>query len=171
MVIGEVMNNMRLTTLCYIEKDGCWLMLHRIKKAQDENAGKWIGIGGHLEENEAPEECVLREIREETGLEVTDLKLRGLITFILPDWGNELTFLYTARTDGDVPADRLDGPEGILHWVPIAEVESLSLWEGDRVFLPLLNQRQDCFSLKLTYLSGGALEQAALDGEESEYAH
>ena len=171
MVIGEVMNIMRLTTLCYIEKDGCWLMLHRIKKAQDENAGKWIGIGGHLEENEAPEECVLREIREETGLEVTDLTLRGLITFILPDWGNELTFLYTARTDGDVPADRLDGPEGILRWVPIADVESLSLWEGDRVFLPLLNQRQDCFSLKLTYLPGGALEQAALDGEEIEYAH
>ena len=170
-MVGEVMTNMRLTTLCYIEKDGCWLMLHRIKKVQDENAGKWIGIGGHLEENEAPEECVLREIREETGLEVTDLKLRGLITFILPDWGNELTFLYTARTGGDVPTDRLDGPEGILRWVPIPDVESLSLWEGDRVFLPLLNQRQDCFSLKLTYLPGGALGQAALDGEEIEHAH
>ncbi|MBQ4436899.1 MAG: 8-oxo-dGTP diphosphatase [Clostridia bacterium] len=162
---------MRLTTLCYIEKDGCWLMMHRVKKAQDENAGKWIGIGGHLEENESPEECALREIREETGLEITGLRLRGLITFILPDWGNELTFLYTARTAGEVSADYAEGPEGILRWVPIAEVESLSLWEGDRVFLPLLNQRQDCFSLKLTYLSGGVLEQAALDGEEIEYAH
>ena len=155
---------MRLTTLCYIEKDGCWLMMHRVKKRQDENAGKWIGIGGHLEENEAPEECVLREIREETGLGVTDLRLRGLITFILPDWGNELTFLYTARTSEQVPADRLDGPEGVLRWVPIPEVNGLSLWEGDRVFLPLLRERQDCFSLKLIYLPGGALAGAALDG-------
>ena len=155
---------MRLTTLCYIEKDGCWLMMHRVKKRQDENAGKWIGIGGHLEENEAPEECVLREIREETGLSVTDLRLRGLITFILPDWGNEQTFLYTARTSEEVPSDRLDGPEGVLRWVPIPEVGGLSLWEGDRVFLPLLQDRQDCFSLKLTYLPGGALAGAALDG-------
>ena len=158
------MTEMRLTTLCYIEKDGCWLMLHRVKKAQDENAGKWIGIGGHLEENESPEECVLREIREETGLAVTDLKLRGLITFILPDWGNELTFLYTARTGGEVPAERLDGPEGVLRWVPIPEVDGLALWEGDRVFLPLLRERRDCFSLKLTYLPGGALAGAVLDG-------
>ena len=157
--------NMRLTTLCYIEKDGCWLMIHRVKKVQDENAGKWIGIGGHLEENESPEECILREIREETGLPVTDLRLRGLITFILPDWGNELTFLYTARTDGEVPADRADGPEGVLRWVPIPEVDSLALWEGDRVFLPLLRERGDCFSLKLTYLPGGALKEAALDGK------
>ncbi len=155
---------MRLTTLCYIVKDGCWLMMHRVKKTQDENAGKWIGIGGHLEENESPEECVLREIREETGLTVTDLKLRGLITFILPDWGNELTFLYTAQTDGEVRADRMDGPEGILRWVPIADVDNLALWEGDRIFLPLLRERQDCFSLKLTYLPGGALGKAVLDG-------
>ena len=156
---------MRLTTLCYIEKDGCWLMMHRVKKQQDENAGKWIGIGGHLEEDESPEECVLREIREETGLAVTDLKLRGLITFILPDWGNELTFLYTARTGGEVLPDRMDGPEGVLRWVPIPDVDGLSLWEGDRVFLPLLRERQDCFSLKLTYLPGGALEEAKLDGD------
>ena len=156
---------MRLTTLCYIEKDGCWLMMHRVKKRQDENTGKWIGIGGHLEENEAPEECVLREIREETGLEVSGLRLRGLITFILPDWGNELTFLYTARTGEEVPPDRKDGPEGVLRWVPVSEVDRLSLWEGDRVFLPLLREQRECFSLKLTYLPGGALESAALDGK------
>ena len=155
---------MRLTTLCHVEKDGRWLMMHRVKKDADENAGKWIGLGGHLEENESPEECVLREIREEAGLEVTDLRLRGIITFILPDWGNELTFLYTARTSEQVPIDRLDGPEGVLRWVPIPEVDGLSLWEGDRVFLPLLRERQDCFSLKLTYLPGGALAGAALDG-------
>ena len=155
----------RLTTLCYIEKDGCWLMMHRVKKRQDENAGKWIGIGGHLEENESPEECVLREIREETGLEVSGLRLRGLITFILPDWGNELTFLYTARTCEEVPPDRMDGPEGVLRWVPVSEVDRLPLWEGDRVFLPLLREQRECFSLKLTYLPGGALEGAALDGK------
>ena len=151
---------MRLTTLCYIEKDGCWLMLHRIKKAQDENQGKWIGIGGHLEENESPEECVLREAKEETGLSLTGLRLRGIITFILADWGNELTFLYTAETkDSDLP----ECPEGILKWVPIDQVDSLSLWEGDRVFLPLLRTRRDCFSLKLIYRPGGELESWVLD--------
>ena len=153
---------MRLTTLCYIEKDGCWLMMHRVKKQQDENAGKWIGIGGHLEENEAPEECVLREIKEETGLEVTDLRLRGIITFILPDWGNELTFLYTAKTDS---AETLPCSEGTLAWIPIDEIPGLPLWEGDRVFLPLLRSRQDCFSLKLVYAPGGALMGYVLDGK------
>ncbi len=151
---------MRLTTLCYVEKDGCWLMLHRTKKAVDENAGKWIGIGGHLEENESPEECVRREAREEAGIELKELRLRGVLTFILPDWGNELTFLYTARTDADaLPAC----PEGTLRWVPAEEVDRLPLWEGDRVFLPLLRTRGDCFSLKLVYAPGGKLESYILE--------
>ena len=151
---------MRLTTLCYVERDGCWLMLHRVKKAVDENAGKWIGIGGHLEENESPEECVRREAREEAGIELKDLRLRGVITFILPDWGNELTFLYTAGTDTDaLPAC----PEGTLRWVPAEEVDRLPLWEGDRVFLPLLRTRGDCFSLKLIYAPGGKLESYLLE--------
>ena len=94
---------MRLTTLCYIQRENSYLMMHRIKKHQDENAGKWIGIGGHMEENESPEECILREAGEETGLSLRALRLRGVITFILPDWGNELTFLYTAETDGTEP--------------------------------------------------------------------
>ena len=145
---------MRLTTLCYIERDSCWLMLHRVKKNADENAGKWIGIGGHLEENESPDECVLREIREETGLEVTDLRLRGVITFILPDWGNEMTFLYTASTAGAALADCA---EGELRWIPIEQVDQLNLWEGDRVFLPLLRENGDCFQLKLIYAPGGRL--------------
>ena len=145
---------MRLTTLCYVEKDGKYLMLHRVKKAQDENAGKWIGIGGHLEENESPEECVRREAREEAGLELRGLRLRGILTFILPDWGNELTFLYTAHTDAEtLPACE----EGELQWVPKEKVPELPLWEGDRVFLPLLESRQTCFSLKLNYAPGGAL--------------
>ena len=145
---------MRLTTLCYIERDECYLMMNRNKKSNDENEGKWIGVGGHLEENESPEECVLREIKEETGLEVTDLRLRGIITFILPDWGNELTFLYTAKTD---TAEAAPCSEGTLAWIPISKIPALSLWEGDRIFLPLLQSRQDCFSLKLIYAPGGAL--------------
>lgn len=145
---------MRITTLCYVEQDGCWLMMHRIKKDQDENAGKWIGIGGHLEENESPEECIRREAFEEAGVRLTDLRLRGIITFILPDWGNELTFLYTAHADR---ADLTACGEGVLEWIPVEKVMDLPLWEGDRVFLPLLLSREDVFSLKLTYAPGGAL--------------
>ncbi len=151
---------MRLTTLCYVERDGCWLMLHRVKKNADENAGKWIGIGGHLEENESPEECIRREAREEAGVELSDLRLRGIITFILPDWGNELTFLYTAKTD---TAELPDCGEGVLEWVPIENVMSLPLWEGDKVFLPLLLSRQEPFSLKLVYEPGGALSGYTLE--------
>ena len=151
---------MRLTTLCYIERDGQYVMLHRIKKDGDENAGKWIGIGGHVEENESPRECVLREIREETGLAVTELKLRGVITFILPDWGNELTFLYTARTDDSALPECA---EGVLQWVPIRQITCLPLWEGDKVFLPLLQQDLPYFSLKLIYAPGGELTGYELD--------
>lgn len=149
----------RLTTLCYIQRDGCYLMLHRIKKRQDENAGKWIGVGGHLEENEAPEECIRREAMEETGLTLRDLRLRGILTFILPDWGNEMTFLYTATAD-DAPLP--DCTEGELRWVPIDRVPLLPLWEGDRAFLPLLQIRPDCFSMKLVYEPGGKLKETIL---------
>ena len=153
---------MRLTTLCYIRNKDRYLMMHRIKKDQDENAGKWIGIGGHLEENESPEDCIKREIREETGLSVHDLCLRGVITFILPDWGNELTFLYTAVTDEDtVPVCN----EGELAWIAVDAVMDLPLWEGDRIFLPLLETRKECFSLKLIYGSGDILAEYRLEPE------
>ena len=152
---------MRLTTLCYVERDGCWLMMHRCRKDHDENAGKWIGLGGHLEENESPEECIRREIAEEAGIRITDLRLRGILTFILPDWGNELTFLYTAHSD---TADLPDCPEGELKWIPLENVMSLPLWEGDRIFLPLLQSREDVFSLKLIYAPGGSLTDAVLEG-------
>ena len=155
-------NVMKLTTLCYIERDGCYLMMHRIKKDQDENAGKWIGIGGHLEAGETPEECIRREALEETGLKLTGLKLAGIITFILPKWGDELTFLYTAAAEGGL---RPDCSEGVLEWVPKDKVMDLALWPGDRIFLPLLTSRKDVFSLKLTYnekdeLTGSHLEPA-----------
>ncbi len=154
------MNQMRLTTLCYVERDGCWLMMHRTRKSLDENAGKWIGLGGHLESGESPAECILREITEEAGIPVSDLRLRGIVTFILRDWGNELTFLYTARTDAEALPDC---PEGELKWVPVSDVLSLPLWEGDRVFLPLLRTREDCFSLKLVYAPGGRLIESRLE--------
>ena len=152
---------MRLTTLCYVEKNGCYLMMHRIKKNHDENQGKWIGIGGHLEENESPEECIVREAMEETGLRIHSLKLRGILTFILPEWGNELTFLFTAEAEGEVPDSCA---EGVLKWIPKEEVLSLNLWEGDRCFLPLLQSRRDCFLMKLIYAEGGKLLSCNLDG-------
>ena len=152
---------MRITTLCYVERAGRLLMLHRVKKDHDENAGKWIGIGGHLEGDESPEECVRREALEETGLRLTGLHLRGVITFILPDWGNELTFLYTAGAEGEPPAEC---PEGVLKWVSVSDVPGLPLWEGDRVFLPLIARERPVFSLKLVYAPGGALKEAVLDG-------
>ena len=145
---------MRLTTLCYVERDGCRLMMHRVKKNEDENAGKWIGIGGHLEDNESPEECIRREALEEAGLKLSDLRLRGILTFILPAWGNELTFLYTAHTDTE---ELPDCSEGVLKWIPIGEELNLPLWEGDKIFLPLLQNRDDVFSLKLVYDAGGNL--------------
>ena len=154
---------MRITNLCYIQRGNSYLMLNRNKKALDENAGKWIGVGGHVEENESPDECIVREVLEETGLHLSSFRLRGVITFILPDWGNELTFLYTGSAEGEVNPNCA---EGALQWVPVDRVPALPLWEGDRVFLPLLQTRQDCFSLKLVYASGGALLRGILDGRD-----
>ena len=153
---------MRLTTLCYLEKDGCYLMMNRNRKQNDENRGKWIGVGGHLEESESPEECIAREVLEETGARLTQWKLRGILTFILPDWGNEMTFLYTGKAEGEV---REECDEGILRWIPREKVMDLPLWEGDRLFLPLLESRSDCFSMKLIYAPGGDLIGYSLDGQ------
>ena len=155
--------SMRLTTLCYLERNGCWLMLNRNKKLVDENAGKWIGVGGHIEDGESPDECIVREVIEETGLTVKELRLRGIITFILPDWGNEMTFLYTGKAEGEINPDC---SEGTLRWVPYDEVMKLPLWEGDKVFLPLLRTETGCFSLKLVYLPGGSLDGCILNGKD-----
>ena len=127
-----------ITTLCYIEKDDCYLMLHRVKKAVDINKDKWIGIGGHLEEGESPEECLVRETREETGLELTDYSLRGVITFVTDSYPTEYMFLYTAA---GFSGTLLSCDEGDLEWVPIKDVEKLPIWEGDKVFFRLLRGR------------------------------
>ena len=156
---------MGLTTLCYIEEDGKWLMLHRTKKEHDINKDKWIGIGGHFEKDESPEECLLREVREETGCLLKDWRLRGIVTFISGDGVTEYMFLYTA---GGLEGDLAECDEGDLVWVNKENVSQLNLWEGDRIFFRLLETRRDFFSLKLVYDGGGQLVSASVDGKPLE---
>ena len=152
-----------LTTLCYIEKDDKYLMLHRVKKEIDCNKDKWIGVGGKFEVGETPEECLLREVKEETGLILTSYRFRGIITFISDEWGVEYMHLFTADAyEGELPEqDMADCDEGELVWVPKREIESLNLWEGDKIFLRLLDEREEFFSLKLRY-EGDSLVESVL---------
>lgn len=142
-----------MTTLCYIEKDDSYLMLHRIKKENDLNKDKWIGVGGKFEDGETPEECLLREVKEETGLTLTSYCLRGVITFISDEWGSEYMFLYTAdEFEGKLREDKMHScEEGVLTWVPKSDIENLNLWEGDKIFFRLLDTKESFFSLKLRY--------------------
>lgn len=151
-----------LTTLCYVEKDGQYLMLHRVSKKNDVNKDKWIGIGGHFEEGESPEECLLREAKEETGLTLTSWKFRGIVTFIAKGWPPEYMCLYTA--DG-FTGEMISCTEGTLEWVPKSEIMRLNLWEGDKIFLKLMAEDAPFFSLKLMY-DGDVLTYASLDGQE-----
>lgn len=153
---------MKNTSLCYIEKDGRYLMLHRTKKAGDENHDKWIGIGGKFEAGESPEDCMLREVREETGLSLSSWSFRGIVTFVSDEWGTEYMHLFTA--DGFAGSLR-DCDEGELEWVEKARIPSLPIWEGDKIFLRLLDQGADFFSLKLCY-HGDKLVRAVLNGKE-----
>ena len=142
-----------LTTLCYIEQDDKYLMLHRTAKQNDINEGKWIGVGGHFKEGESPEECLLREVKEETGIVLTSYRLRGVITFLQEGWGYEYMFLYTADGfEGTLDETAMKNcNEGTLAWIPKSEVSQLNLWEGDRIFLKLLLEDKRMFSMKLTY--------------------
>ncbi len=149
-----------LTTLCYIEKDGCYLMLHRVSKKNDVNKDKWIGVGGHFEEGESPEECLLRETLEETGLVLKKWRFRGIVTFLADDWPVEYMCLYTAD---EFEGELKECDEGTLEWVPKAELSRLNLWEGDKLFLRLLAEDAPFFSMKLTYC-GDRLVSASLDG-------
>lgn len=151
---------MLYSTLCYIEKNGKYLMLHRVKKENDANHDKWIGIGGKFEDGESPEECILRETKEETGLTLTAYRYRGIVTFVSDKWETEYMHLFTAT--GFTGALR-DCDEGTLEWVPIPQVETLPLWQGDKLFLRLLQTEKDFFSLKLRY-AGDQLVQAVRDG-------
>ena len=151
-----------LTTLCYIEQDGKYLMLHRVKKENDINKDKWIGVGSHFEADESPEDCVLREVKEETGYTLTDYRFRGIITFLYRDVC-EYMCLYTA--DGFTGEPR-ECDEGTLEWVEINKVEELDLWEGDKIFLRLLAEKVPFFSLKLVYDGHDGLISAVLNGKE-----
>lgn len=153
-----------LTTLCYIEKDDQYLMLHRVSKENDINKDKWIGVGGHFEPDESPEECLLREVREETGFTLTSYRFRGIVTFISDKWQTEYMCLYTA--DG-VEGEMAECEEGVLTWVPKSEIENLTIWEGDKIFLKLLADEAPFFSLKLRY-EGEKLVEAVLNGESVE---
>ena len=155
-----------LSTLCYIECDGKYLMLHRISKKNDVNKDKWIGVGGHFEADESPEECLLREVKEETGYTLTSYRFRGLVTFISGSGITEYMSLFTA--DG-FEGEGIECNEGALEWVPKDEVLKLNIWEGDKVFFKLLNERAEFFSLKLEYDGSDKLIHAALDGKELDW--
>lgn len=161
----------QMTTLCYIEKDDSYLMMHRVSKENDINKDKWIGVGGHFEGDECPEECLLREVYEETGLQLKSFCFRGLVTFISNKWQTEYMCLYTAE-DFEGNVTNPDGTmrecnEGILEWVKKDDLNSLNLWEGDKIFLNLLAKEVPFFSLKLKY-EEDTLVEAILDGKALE---
>ncbi len=141
--------DMKQTTLCYIERDGKYLLIHRTKKQGDENRDKWIGIGGKIEEGESPFDCIRREALEETGLELTSLSYRGIVTFVSDIYGTEYMHLFHSTDFSGIQKDT--SLEGDLKWVEKKQLLSLPMWEGDRIFLDLLDKKVGFFSLKLVY--------------------
>ena len=155
---------MRNTTLCYIRRGGDTLLLHRVKKENDENRDKWVGIGGKFEEGESPEDCLLREVREETGLTLEAWRYRGIVTFVSDEWGTEYMHLFTSDAfHGEVK----DCDEGVLEWLPWERLPQLPIWEGDKIFLRLIDEDAPFFSLKLRYV-GDRLVEAVLNGKQLE---
>ena len=152
---------MKMTTLCYLEDKDRYLLLHRTKKENDENADKWIGVGGKFEDDESPEDCLLREVREETGFTLTSYRYRGIITFVNTQYPTEYMHLFTADAWEGIPREC---DEGELAWIRKSEFRSLPMWEGDRIFLGLLEEGHPFFSLKLVY-DGERLTDAVLDGK------
>jgi 8-oxo-dGTP diphosphatase len=152
---------MKNTTLCYLEKDNSYLMLHRIKKKNDINFDKWIGIGGKFEDKESPEDCVIREAFEETGLRIKP-RYRGIVTFVSEEFETEWMHLFTAT---EFSGEIKECEEGVLEWIDKKELLSKQIWEGDRIFLKLLEDDAPFFSLKLSY-RGDSLIEAVLNGEK-----
>ena len=153
---------MKLTTLCYLQRGQQYLMLHRVRKQQDDNRDKWLGVGGKFLEGESPEDCLLREVWEETGLKLEAWQFRGIVTFVSDRLPTEYMHLFTAtRWSGQ---QRTDCPEGDLAWIDRGKLRELTLWAGDRIFLQLLEQEAPFFSLKLCY-RGEQLTAASLNGK------
>lgn len=148
------------TTQCYLERDGQYLMLHRTKKINDENHDKWIGVGGKFEDGESPEDCMRREIREETGYSVTGWRYCGIVTFVSDVWPAEQMHIFVCT---EWSGDEIVCNEGDLQWIDKQDLLKLTMWEGDRIFLKLISQQTPFFSLKLTY-QGDVLQQAMLNG-------
>lgn len=155
---------MKQTTLCYLERDGQYLMLHRVKKQHDENHDKWIGVGGKFEDRESPEDCVRREVLEETGLTLTKFRYCGLVTFVSDIYPTEYMHLFHATGFTGTPKEC---DEGELAWIKKSELLKLRLWEGDKIFLRLLDTDEPFFSLKLKY-EGDTLVLAQLNGKRLE---
>lgn len=152
------------TTLCYIEKADQYLMLHRTKKENDLNEGKWIGVGGKFEKDETPEECLLREVKEETGLTLTEYKLRSVITFLSDKWETEYMYLFTAS---DFTGELTACDEGELEWVDKDKLLTLNIWEGDKIFLQKLLEDDEFFTLKVVY-EGDKLVESVMKEYKSE---
>ena len=156
-----------LSTLCYLERDGKYLMLHRVVKKNDVNKDKWIGVGGHFEQDESPEECLVREVKEETGCTLTSYRFRGIVTFVSGDGVTEYMHLFTSDGFEGTPAEC---DEGVLEWVPKDQVDALNIWEGDKIFFRLLMTEEPVFSLKLVYDGAGGLVEAVLNGKRLDHS-
>lgn len=157
---------MKLTTLCYIRKEDEFLMLYRNKKKEDPNAGKWLGVGGKFEEGETPDECMLREVYEETGLTLTAYHFHGVVSFISDVWENEYMFLYTGT---EFTGELKECEEGSLSWIPKSRIPELKVWEGDRIFLKQLLEEKDRIDLKLQYQGEKLVSwKDTISGEQSE---
>ena len=150
------------STLCYLERGDEYLMLHRVKKKNDMNHDKWLGIGGKFKDKESPEDCLLRECQEETGLTLLDYRYRGLVTFVSDEYPTEYMHLFTATGWTGEPCEC---DEGELAWIKKEKLLSLPMWEGDKIFLRLLDEQRPFFSLKLQY-EGETLVLAVLDGQK-----
>lgn len=147
---------MIMSTTCYIKKDNKYLMLHRTKKKNDINEGKWVGPGGKLEKNESPEECIIREVMEETGLNLKSLHLRGFVTYVSEDWDTEYMYVFVSdKVDGNI----IECNEGDLKWIDEKDLFNLNMWEGDREFLKIILETKKIFSAKFKY-DGDKLEES-----------
>ena len=139
---------MILSTLCYIEKDGKYLMLHRTKKKKDINKDKWLGVGGKFEDGESPEECIVREVKEETGIELKSYKLRCIVTYVSTTWETEYMYVFTSN---EFEGNLIECDEGDLQWIDKNKISQLHTWEGDKIFLEKIKKDNSFFTVKFEY--------------------